>query len=240
MLDRDSGIPLHTQLTDLLRDHIVTGVFPPNSRLPSERKLCDQHGVSRITVRKALSELTHEGLVYATVGKGSYVADTTLDEQLQPLSSFSDDIRRRGMTPSSRVLESSIVHANDVQADQLQVPRGGETVRLRRLRLADGLPIAIQTTHLPHHLCPGLLECDLASRSLFGVLRAEFGLVLAQAATVIEAALADEDQARLLNLQFPAAVLISEQTTYLDNGQVIEHVRSVFRADRYKLHTHAC
>ena len=240
MLDRDLGIPLHTQLTDLLRDRIVTGVFPPNSRLPSERKLCDQHVVSRITVRKALSELTHEGLVYATVGKGSYVADTTLDEQLQPLSSFSDDIRRRGMTPSSRVIESSIVHANDVQADQLQMPRGAETVRLRRLRLADGLPIAIQTTHLPHHLCPGLLECDLASRSLFGVLRAEFGLVLAQAATVIEAALADEDQARLLNLQSPAAVLISEQTTYLDNGQVIEHVRSVFRADRYKLHTHAC
>ena len=240
MLDRDSGIPLHTQLTSLLRDRIATGVLPPNSRLPSERALCDQHGVSRITVRKALSELAHEGLVYATVGKGTFVADTTLDEELQPLSSFSDDIRRRGMMPSSRVLEGSIVHADDVQADLLHVPRGAETVMLRRLRLADGLPVAIQITHLPHHLCPGLLDCDLTSRSLFDVLRAEFGLVLTQAATVIEAALADEEQARLLNLQFPAAVLISEQTTYLDNGQVIEHARSIFRADRYKLHTHTC
>ena len=72
------------------------------------------------------------------------------------------------------------------------------------------------------------------------MLRAEFGLVLAQAETVIEAAIANEDEARLLQLQFPAAVLISEQTTYLDSGQAIEHARSIFRADRYKLHTHTC
>lgn len=240
MLDRNSAIPLHTQLTDLLRAHIATGVLPPHSRLPSERVLCNQYGVSRITVREALSELMHEGLIHVAVGKGTYVADPTLNEELQPLSSFSDDIRRRGMMPSSRVLEATIVHADDVLADRLRVPRGAETAKLCRLRLADGLPIAIQVAHLPHHLCPGLLQFDLASRSLFDVLRGEFGLVLAQAETVIEAALADEEQAGLLQLQFPAAVLISEQTTYLDTGQVIEHARSIFCADRYKLHTRTC
>jgi GntR family transcriptional regulator len=240
MLDRNSGIPLHAQLAALLRMHIATGVLLPNTRIPSERALCDQYGVSRITVRKALSELAHEDLIFTSVGKGTYVADPTLNEELRPLSSFSDDIRRRGMTPSNRVLEAIIVHADDTLADRLQVPRGAETVKLCRLRLADGLPIAVQITHLPHHLCPGLLQCDLASRSLFDVLRGEFGLVLAQAETVIEAAIANEDEARLLQLQFPAAVLISEQTTYLDTGQVIEHARSIFCADRYKLHTRIC
>jgi GntR family transcriptional regulator len=127
-----------------------------------------------------------------------------------------------------------------VLADQLQLPRGAETVRLCRLRLADGLPVAIQITHLPQHLCPGLLECDLTSRSLFDVLRTEFALILSEAETVIEAAIADEEQAALLQLQPSAAVLISEQTTYLTSGQVIEHTRSIFRADRYRLHTHTC
>ena len=240
MLNRDSGIPLYTQLTDLLREHIATGVLLPNTQLPSERVLCDQHGVSRITVRKALGELAHEGLIYTSVGKGSYVAESTLSEELQPLSSFSDDIRRRGMTPTSQVLEAAIVHADDVVADRLGVLEGAETVKLHRLRLADGLPIAIQVTYLPHYLCPGLAQCDLASRSLFDVLRAEFGLVLAQAETVIEAAMAKGDEAQLLQLLSPAAVLISEQTTYLEAGQVIEHARSIFRADRYKLHTRTC
>ncbi len=240
MLDRDSGVPLHTQLTDLLREQIVAGILPPRARLPSERILCDRHGVSRITVRKALSELVHDGLIYTSVGKGTYVSEPTLSEELQPLSSFSDDIRRRGMTPSSRMLEAVIVHADDALAERLRVPRGAETVKVHRLRLADGLPIAIQVTHLPHRLCPGLLRFDLAARSLFDVLRAEFGLVLVQAETVIEAAIAAEDEARLLQLPSPAAVLISEQTTYLESGRVIEHARSIFRADRYKLHTHIC
>ena len=240
MLDRGSGIPLHSQLTDLLREHIATGALLPNTRLPSERVLCDRHGVSRITVRKALGELAHEGLICTSVGKGSYVAEPTLREELQPLSSFSDDIRRRGMTPTSQVLEVKIVHADDVLADRLGVLKGAETVRVHRLRLADGLPIAIQVTYLPHHLCPGLAQCDLASRSLFDVLREEFALVLAQAETVIEAAMAKGDEAQLLQLLSPAAVLISEQTTYLEAGQVIEHARSIFRADRYKLHTRTC
>jgi GntR family transcriptional regulator len=240
MLDRDSGIPLHAQLTDLLREQIVAGILPPRARLPSERALCDRHGVSRITVRKALSELLHDGLIYTSVGKGTYVSETTLSEELQPLSSFSDDIWRRGMTPSSQVLEAIVVRADNALAERLHVPRGAETVKLHRLRLADDLPIAIQVAYLPHRLCPGLLRWDLASRSLFDVLRVEFGLVLAQAETVIEAAIADEDQAHLLRLPSPAAVLISEQTTYLDGGQVIEHARSIFRADRYKLHTRTC
>jgi GntR family transcriptional regulator len=240
MLDRNSGVPLHAQLTDLLRERIATGVLPPSAQMPSERDLCREYGVSRITVRKALNELAHEDLIYTQVGKGTYVADPTLNEELQPLSSFSDDIRRRGMVPASRVLEATIVQADDIVADRLRVPWGTEIAKLRRLRLADGMPVAIQIAHLPHHLCPGLLDCDLRSQSLFDVLRKEFDLVLAQAETVIGAAIADEDQARLLQLQSPAAVLISEQTTYLDSGQIIEHTQSIFRADRYKLHTRTC
>ena len=236
MLDKDSPVPLHVQLRDLLREQILSGTLPPHTQLPSERELCLQYGVSRITVRQALGELSHEGLIYTTVGKGTYVAVPKVQEELQPLSSFTEDVRRRGMTASSRVLQATIVPADDRLAELLRVPRGAEVVRLHRLRLANGLPLAVQLTWLPHHLCPELLAYDLASSSLFDILRREYHLRLVRAETSIEAALATPEERELLQLPTPAAVLISEQTTYLDTDAVIEFARSVFRGDSYRLH----
>lgn len=236
MLDKDSAIPLHTQLAALLRGRIYSHELTPHTQLPSERELCDKHGVSRITVRNALNELLHEGLVFKAVGKGTYVADWTLNEELQPLSSFSDDMKRRGLQVTSRVLEARVIAADDSVAQQLQVPRGAEVIRLHRLRLADGALIALQLSHLPHHLCPRLATYDFATRSLFDTLRTEYGLRLGRADTTISAALARADETRLLQLPQRSAVLISEQVTYLEDESVIEATRSVFRGDRYKLH----
>jgi len=240
MLDKSASTPLYVQLADLLREQISDDRLLPDTRLPSERDLCACYGVSRITVRQALDELMHEGLIYTCVGKGTYVAEAKLNEELQPLSSFTEDMRRRGIATSSRILESQIISADDFLATRLQVPRGAEVVKLHRLRLGNGLPIAIQRTYLPHHLCPGLLRYDLASGSLFDVLRSEYHLVLSRADTGIEAALAQPEEIRLLQISAPAAVLISEQTTYLNTGAVVEWVRSVFRGDRYRLHTCSC
>jgi GntR family transcriptional regulator len=228
------------QLTGLLCRQIDSGQLPPHAQLPSERDLCQQYGVSRTTVRKALAQLLYKGRIYTSVGKGTYVAAQTLHEELQPLSSFTDDVRRRGMRAGTRILEAEIVPASDALAARLQVPQGAEVVRLYRLRLADDMPIALQRTHLPHHLCPDILQHDLSSRSLFELLRTEYHLHMAGADTDIEAVLARPEEARLLQLSDPAAVLISEQTTYLDTDAVIELTRSVFRGDRYKLHTHTC
>lgn len=238
MLLKESSIPLHIQLGEAIRGQIKRRELTPHDRLPSERELCEQYQISRITVRKALSTLIQEGLVVSVSGKGSYVAETPLREELSPLSSFTQDLERRGMRASSRVLELSVVPAQDDLAAKLRIPRGAELVRLKRLRLADGLPIAVQLTHLPHHLVPGLLKADFAQHSLYSLLRDRYGLRLVRSDTVISAALAQADETTLLNLRRPAAVLISEQTTYLDTSEAIEVTRSVFHAERYKLYTH--
>lgn len=236
MLDRTTGTPLHVQLTDLLRRQINTDQIPIHTKLPSERELCEQYDVSRITVRKALSQLAHEGLVRSIAGKGTYVAELKLQRELQPLVGFLEDIRRRGMSVSSRVLEAAIIRADSHLAGHLHLLPDVEVVKLHRLRLVNSIPVAIQCAYLPHHLCPDLLQYDFSSRSLLDVLRTEYQLKLVRAESDIEAALARPEEASLLQLPTPAAVLVAEQTTCLDNDAVIEFVRSVFAGDRYKFH----
>ena len=236
-LDKDSAVPLHVQLREDLRRQIVSDQWSAHTQLPSERELCERYGVSRITVRQALGDLLRAGLIYTSVGKGTYVAVPRFQEEIQPLSSFTQDMRRRGLSPSSRVLEAGLVAADEDVATLLRMPRGAEVVRLYRLRRADGVPIAVQLTWLPHSLCPGLLRFDLAERSLFEVLRQEYGHHLTRAETRIQAALARAEESLLLQVPTPAAVLISEQTTFLDNDAVVEWTHSVFRGDRYQLHT---
>jgi GntR family transcriptional regulator len=239
LINKSSGVPLHVQLANILREQVLNRQLQPEDRLPSERELCEMYGISRITVRQALNTLTQEGLVYSTAGKGTFIAGSALDEELQPLSSFTQDMERRGMQATSQVLNQHIFSADDFWANRLKIPRGAEVVHLHRLRLGDGLPVSIQHTYLSHHLCPDLLAIDFSTRSLYEVLRHEYSYHLTHSDTVIEAALAEPEEAHLLILQMPAAVLISEQSTYLDTGTIIEITRSIFNADRYKLHSHA-
>jgi GntR family transcriptional regulator len=241
MLNKAIGMPLHAQLTAVLREQINTGKLSIHTKLPSERELCAEYGISRITVRKALAKLIHEGLVYSSVGKGIYIAEPKLEKELQPLISITEDARRRGVSVSSQVLEAAIIYADNSLAIRLQVSQGVEVVKLHRLRLMGNIPAAIQCAYLPHHLCPNLLRYDFSSRSLLDVLRTEYKLKLTRAKSDIEAALAQDEEASLLELPTPAAVLVAEQTTYLENEAVIEFVRSAFPGGgRYRFTATVC
>lgn len=230
-----SPLPLYAQLKEDLINAIEQKQFGPGDQLPSQRALCEQYAMSHMTVRRAISELLHEGVIYAIPGKGIFAAGPKQEAEAGPLIGFSEDMQQRGMVASSRVLAADIVSASTILAQTLDVIVGTPLVFLRRLRLADGEPIAVQTTYLPHALCPGLLKRDLERLSLFAVLRDVYGLHLGDSKESVEAALADDECASLLGLTLPAALLISEQLTYLDTGQAIEFTRSVYRGDRYRM-----
>ena len=191
--------------------------------------------MSHMTVRRALNELLSEGVIYGIPGKGLYVADRKQDAEAGPLVGFSEDMAHRGMRASSRVLAAEVVAASTALASALGVTVGTPLVHLRRLRLADDQPMALQTTYLPQTLVPGLLDHDLAQHSLFDLLRGEYGLNLADSTRAVEAGLASDEQARLLDLTPPAPLLIVEQLTYLEDEQAIEFVRTAYRGDRYRL-----
>ena len=227
-------LPLYAQLKEQIIAAIARGDLAPGDQISSQRALCEAYRISHMTVRRAISELLHEGVIYAIPGKGLYVTEPKQDAE-PPLRGFTEDMSQRGMVASSQVLAAEIVGASTVLSSALGVPIGTALVYLRRLRLADGAPMAVQGSYLPQALCPGLLEHDLGRGSLFDLLRNVYHLRLADGTTAVEAALADAEHARLLGLRVPAPVLIVEQLTYLDSGQAIEFVRSAYRADRYRL-----
>jgi GntR family transcriptional regulator len=231
------AVPLHVQLRDALVEQIRSGVLPAGTRIPSERELCRSYNVSRTTTRRALSQLTHEGWVYAVTGKGTYVAPNRLEQDLLPVRGYTDDLRRRGISVTSRVVTASHVTAREDVAGHLGLAPGAPLFRLERVRGASGTPLVVQLAFLPEHLCPNLLRFDFEACSLYEVLRTAYGLRLRRGATVIKADLATRRERELLNGEDPLPVLRTFQTTYLDDGQAIEYCQSVFRGDLYELHT---
>lgn len=235
---RDSPVPLYLQIKDYIRLNIKTGVFAVGSKIPSERQLAEQFGVNRLTVNKAISELAQEGVLSSQVGKGTYVCPPKINQTLQSLTSFTEDMQNRGQVASSRVLAACVEGASDEVAQELSILPGTEVFKLVRLRLADGQVIALEESHLVYALCPGIVDqFDFTHESLYRVLREHYGLRLTHARQVMEAQVARGREYKDLDLKPGMPVLKIVRVTYNDQNRPIEYVRSVYRGDRYKFHT---
>lgn len=226
--------PLYLQLKESLQADILARRLQPHQQLPSERELCSHFRVSRMTVRQALLDLAREGLIYSRVGKGTFVSEPKIDQQLRTLTGFSQDMQNRGRKPTSRVLEAKTEPASAAVAQALRVSVGVPVFLLVRVRLADKLPLAVETVHLSKALCPNLLKHDFSCESLYAVLEQDYGYRLTRAEQTIEAGLAGPHEVALLQVQAHAPVLIMERLTFTDQNIPIEHVHSIYRGDRYK------
>lgn len=202
--------------------------------IPSERRLSLDLGVARLTVRAALDELVRDGYLIRRHGSGTFVSQPKIAQQLT-LTSFSDDMRRRGLTPSSRTLELTTISAGAALSRRLQVPPEESVVRVRRLRFADGETMAIETLHVPSRLVPGLSAADLENRSFYQLLEERYELVIASGIQTIAPTVTDEEESALLGVPKHSPAFLHERTTNSDSGQIIEFVRSIYRGDRYRI-----
>lgn len=229
--------PLYAQIKDYILLNIQSGAFPPDSRIPSERELSEQFNVSRMTVTKALHELTRDGVLYARVGKGTFVSPGRIEQQLETLTSFTEDMGQRGQRPASRVLAARVQPAGEEVARRLRLLPSTPVVSLQRVRLADSEPMALEHAMLVAARCPNILErFDFGHVSLYEVLRTEYGLFMRFAEQTIEARAALEAEARALEIEPGSPVLAMTRVSYADGDQPVEFVRSVYRGDRYKFH----
>jgi len=228
----DEGpVPKHQQLRDILLE-LITEELAPGSPVPSERELVQGYGVSRATVREAIGQLAREGRLDRVHGKGTFVASPRVESQLH-LASFTQDMGRRGLTPSTVVLAAEVADSPASAAAALRLAPGEPAYRLERLRLADGVPMALEESWLPVGPLPGLLDHDL-SGSVYSLLAGPYGLPLDSGSQAVWAEAADDGRARLLRVA-PGAPLLVFRRTSSAGALPLEHVTSWYRGDRYQV-----
>ncbi len=233
-LERNSLHPLHSQIHDFLRENIVSNKLNTDEPIHSERELAEEFEVSRMTVRQALNALKKEGLIYQKRGKGTFVSSRKFDVHSRNLNGFSDEMIRRGMNPQSKVLKLDREKAELETADRLNLNINDDVFKLERLRLADDIPMAIETSCLPAKMFPDLTKYDFEKQSLYQILEKKYGVQMYSAAEDLEAAISDAKISELLSVKKNSPLLIVYRTVFAEDDQPIEFTKSIYRADRYR------
>ncbi|MDL4776529.1 MULTISPECIES: GntR family transcriptional regulator [Thermomonosporaceae] len=201
--------------------------------LSSERRLAEELGVSRPTLRAAIDGLVNDGLLERRHGSGTYVAEPRIAVPLT-MTSFTEDMRRRGMRPDGRVLSFRTETAGARIGRRLALSPVEEVFTIRRLRLADGATMAIETLYLPRRLLPDLRRQDLEGRSFYDLLRSG-GVEIASGTETIEPSVTTAEEAAELGVPVHSPVFLFERVTRDEEGGPLEYVRSLYRGDRYRL-----
>jgi GntR family transcriptional regulator len=224
--------PQYRQIEQALRARIAT--LHPGERLPSDAELCAEFGVSRMTARNAMQRLAEDGLVRREPGRGSFVAQPSAHRRANRLMTFTQEMRRAGRVPSSRVLTRVIRPSSTTEAASLGIPARQPIVHLRRLRLADDQPIALESAVLLGACADAVMTADLARGSLHETL-GRAGFVLARGTGTIAASMATAEQARLLGIRNGDPLLVEQRVIRDVDDRAIEVTVSAYSADRYAL-----
>ena len=201
--------------------------------IPSERQLSKDLGMSRLTVRAAIDRLVQDGRLSRRHGSGTFVTEPKIAQRLS-LNSFSDEMRLRGMAPGSRVIELASASADARLAQRLGLSPGERVVRAKRLRLADGIPMALELMHVPANAVPGIVKADLENASFYDLMRDRYDIAISQAVQTIEPTVTDEEQSKLLGVPLHSPAFLFERTAQSQTGQTVEYSISIYRGDRYR------
>lgn len=235
-LERSNPLPLYYQLKEVLKQQIRAGHLAPHTAIPSEPELVAQYHVSRATVRQALTELVHEGLLYRQHGRGTFVCEPRVQQSLSELTSFSEDLRRRGKRPGGLLLVSELIRGSQVVRDRLRLTDEEQVIRLERLRTADDTPIAYEIDYLPHPRASGIYQRakETAEGSLYAVMATE-GLTPYIAEQSVKGDLPSTREAELLRISPNDAGLRQVCTTFDETGAPIEYTEAFYPSKQYEL-----
>ena len=227
-----SPVPLHYQIREQISRAIADGRLVPGDFLPPEEDLAAQASVSRTTIRQALAALVHEGLIERKRGRGSWVVEPRIDQQLTELTGFVEDMLSHGLEPEARVISTEVVSADIIVAKELRLPEGSRAVRIERVRLADRRPILFDVSHLPLEIGQRVVNEDLRQRSIFEILEGDLGVALNEADYHIRAVAAQKPIATHLRVRPGTPLLMIERTTYSRDGVPVDFENLYYRADR--------
>jgi GntR family transcriptional regulator len=233
LINKNSPVPIYHQLEEYIKLQIENGLLKEEELIPSEREFAERFQISRMTVRQALNNLVVDGYLHRKKGLGTFVSKKKVEQELQGMTSFTEDMLSRGMKPSSKLLSFKIIGADKKTALDLNIAENDPIYKIKRIRLADGAPMALETAYIPVNLVPGLSE-ENSNLSLYQYIEEHLSLTISEATQEIEAAIADAKIAEPLGIDEGEPILFIVRIAYLQDGTPFELVKSSFRGDRYR------
>jgi GntR family transcriptional regulator len=234
VIDRNSPLPLHYQLKQILLEKIESGEWKPNDLIPSEQELQTLFGLSRITVRQALSDLVYEGLLIRERGRGTFVAPPKMTHSPEERKSLTEFMMEKGIKPGWQVIEKGFVAANKEVAANLKLPSNSRVYRIRRLRLADDEVIGHHTAYLPESVSSKINEAGLLEGGSLNYIAHLPQMQTSHATRSIEAVAASDLDAKLLHLPLGSPVLMIQRVVLSAAGEPLEFLQARYRGDRFK------
>jgi GntR family transcriptional regulator len=229
-------VPKYYQLTEILRTQILSGELEPGDQFPTEDALCQEYGVSRGTVRHAITTLVQEGLIRREQGRGTFINEPRSGPAFFTLTSFDESMRRQYRRPSTRLLTSKVISATTEIAQRLGLAPGEPTIHIVRLRFADDQPVVYETRYLAQSLCPTLLDDDLEAESVHSLLIHKYRIPLIRTIHTIEAHNLSPKEARMLQTKAGTAAFFVDRLTYTTDGtseRPAVWYQAIYRGDEY-------
>ncbi|HEY0799491.1 MAG TPA: GntR family transcriptional regulator [Steroidobacteraceae bacterium] len=237
IVDPKSHLPLHAQVEEALAKSMVDGALLPGTRLPSEDSLIERYAVSRTTIRTAVQSLIARGLVEIRRGKGTFVTEPVITQELTELTGFVEDMQALGREPTALVLDRRIVAASETAARQLSLHRGTAVARIQRVRLADGRPLSFDETYLPQELGEKIMADDLETQPIFTLLEQKYATPLLEAEYRLAAVASHGTVARALGIDAGSPIFLIERTTFSDSHRPVDYERLYYRGDHIRFVT---
>jgi GntR family transcriptional regulator len=235
MIDPYYAMPKYHQLANILRQKISKGEWPPQSPIPSERQLETLYQVSRPTIRQAIELLIHEGYLYREHGRGTFVMPQKLQKGLLELTSFSEDLIKRGIKPGQQILEMAYEDAPTDVLRKLELTADTKALRILRVRLGDELPIGLQTSYVILRPDQVITQTELENAgSLYKILQEKLHIIPWAADETLEVTLATKEEADLLQVKIGAPLLLNERVLWSQERKAVEFVKILYRGDRYR------
>jgi GntR family transcriptional regulator len=239
-VDPHSPIPIYYQIREQLRLLIVSGELSTGDILPTEMEICSECGVSRMTARQALTQLSNEGLVTRQRGRGTFVAapKATLESSLFPLQSYTEILGQIGIRAGALVLAQEVEPASAAVATNLKIACGDKVVRIVRKRMVSGETMSLEISYYPQVRCPDLADINLKDQSIYSLFRHRFGIEPTHATDTIELSVAGPYEARELKISEGVPVVLVTRLCYLTDDTPIEFTQTIHRGDRFKSVVH--
>ena len=229
IFDKDSPFTLYYQLREQLAKKIANNEWKPGEKIPSETELCKTYFVSRITVRKAVEDLVRAGQLVRYQGKGSFVTNMSMEYKLSKFYSFSEELKRSGMTERAQVLSFITAQATEEVCEKLSLPAYAQVFEIKRLRMADEMPYTVEVSYIPFSVCPGLTAASVAENGLYNSMRS-LDVFPERIVEKLQATAISKPDASLLKLKANAPAIRLERFTYYGK-HTIEYCISIVRGD---------